>query len=171
MAWTTPKTWAIGDVLTAADMNTHVRDNMTIVGDKPKCILYRTANFTLTGGAAIAEVTWDAENVDDDPAGAMHSGSDAHITIQTDGYYLIGYQLDLPIASNFYTSRLYLNDTTYYAADYTTTSSSVARLQAQAVLFASAGEQWSVWAQAGTNTVAIQGGFDKSRLYAIRLSA
>lgn len=27
MAWTTPKTWAVGDVLTAADMNTYVRDN------------------------------------------------------------------------------------------------------------------------------------------------
>ncbi len=27
MTWTNPKTWNIGDVLTAADMNTHVRDN------------------------------------------------------------------------------------------------------------------------------------------------
>ena len=28
MAWTTPKTWAVGDIMTAADMNTYVRDNM-----------------------------------------------------------------------------------------------------------------------------------------------
>lgn len=28
MAYTTPKTWASGDILTAADMNTYVRDNI-----------------------------------------------------------------------------------------------------------------------------------------------
>jgi hypothetical protein len=27
MAYTTPKTWSVGDVLTASDMNTYVRDN------------------------------------------------------------------------------------------------------------------------------------------------
>lgn len=27
MSWTTPKTWIVGDVLTASDMNTYVRDN------------------------------------------------------------------------------------------------------------------------------------------------
>lgn len=27
MAWTTPKTWNVGDILTAADLNTYVRDN------------------------------------------------------------------------------------------------------------------------------------------------
>lgn len=29
MVMTAPKTWAVGDVLTAADMNTYVRDNQT----------------------------------------------------------------------------------------------------------------------------------------------
>ena len=29
ISWTTPKTWAVGDVLTAADMNTYNRDNLT----------------------------------------------------------------------------------------------------------------------------------------------
>ena len=28
MAWTTPKTWAVGEVLTAANMNLHLRDNL-----------------------------------------------------------------------------------------------------------------------------------------------
>lgn len=28
MAWTTPKTWTVGEVLTAANMNVHVRDNL-----------------------------------------------------------------------------------------------------------------------------------------------
>lgn len=28
MAWTSPKTWAADDVLTASDFNTHIRDNL-----------------------------------------------------------------------------------------------------------------------------------------------
>lgn len=30
-SWTSPKTWNVGDVLTAADMNTYVRDNTTFL--------------------------------------------------------------------------------------------------------------------------------------------
>lgn len=29
MAWTNPRTWVAGEVVTAANMNTHVRDNLT----------------------------------------------------------------------------------------------------------------------------------------------
>ena len=32
MAWTTPRTWVVGEVPTAAIMNTHVRDNLTHLG-------------------------------------------------------------------------------------------------------------------------------------------
>lgn len=31
MSWTTPKTWSVGDVLSAGDMNTYVRDNFFAV--------------------------------------------------------------------------------------------------------------------------------------------
>jgi hypothetical protein len=31
MAWTTPKTWAVGDPATAADLNTYVRDNVAFL--------------------------------------------------------------------------------------------------------------------------------------------
>lgn len=33
MAWTSPRTWVSGEVLTAALLNTHVRDNLKAVGD------------------------------------------------------------------------------------------------------------------------------------------
>lgn len=32
MAWTTPRTWVAGELVTAAIMNTHVRDNLSMVG-------------------------------------------------------------------------------------------------------------------------------------------
>jgi len=31
MAWTTPKTWSVGEVLTAANMNLHLRDNLNFL--------------------------------------------------------------------------------------------------------------------------------------------
>jgi len=33
MAWTSPRTWAAGETLTAALLNTHLRDNMKTIGD------------------------------------------------------------------------------------------------------------------------------------------
>lgn len=33
MAWTTPRTWVAGETVTAALLNTHVRDNLKAVGD------------------------------------------------------------------------------------------------------------------------------------------
>ena len=32
MAWTTPKTWSAGETLTAANFNTHIRDNLNAIG-------------------------------------------------------------------------------------------------------------------------------------------
>jgi len=33
MAWTSPRTWVAGETVTAALMNTHVRDNLKAIGD------------------------------------------------------------------------------------------------------------------------------------------
>jgi hypothetical protein len=30
MAWTSPKTWSFGEVLSSSDMNTYVRDNTDV---------------------------------------------------------------------------------------------------------------------------------------------
>lgn len=32
MAWTTPRTWVAGEVVTAAILNTHIRDNLNAIG-------------------------------------------------------------------------------------------------------------------------------------------
>lgn len=50
MAWTTPKTWNDGDVLTAAELNEQVRDNLNFLFDKPGAIsnLDEAANYTTT---------------------------------------------------------------------------------------------------------------------------
>ena len=33
MTWTAPRTWVTGETVTAANMNTHVRDNLKAIGD------------------------------------------------------------------------------------------------------------------------------------------
>jgi hypothetical protein len=51
MAWTTPKTWAAGEVLTAANFNAHIRDNLNAVG--PIVKLRKTADETVNNSAAL----------------------------------------------------------------------------------------------------------------------
>lgn len=36
MAWTAPRTWTTGELVTAAIMNTHVRDNLSAIGRPTK---------------------------------------------------------------------------------------------------------------------------------------
>lgn len=54
MAWSTPKSWNVGDVLTAADMNQYVRDQFNAVAPVGSYILVAanatTVETTLNGG-------------------------------------------------------------------------------------------------------------------------
>lgn len=44
MAWTSPRTWVVGETLTAALLNTHIRDNENwLATDSPRCSAIRTA--------------------------------------------------------------------------------------------------------------------------------
>lgn len=85
MAWTTPKTWATNEVVTSANLNTHLRDNMLFVGAPPTCIVSGTgqsiSNNVLTGLNAPTE-TRDTDG--------MHSSvtNNTRITINTAGTYL-----------------------------------------------------------------------------------
>jgi hypothetical protein len=91
MAWTTPATYTVGQVLTAANLNTYLRDNMSWLGvDAPHCRVFNSAALSATN--AVARVlNCDSERVD---VGAMHSTSanTERITIPTGGggWYLLG---------------------------------------------------------------------------------
>lgn len=54
MAWTSPRTWVAGEVVSAALMNAHLRDNLKALGDSwtsytPTMANWSTGNGTLTG--------------------------------------------------------------------------------------------------------------------------
>jgi hypothetical protein len=59
MAWTDPRTWVAGETVTAALMNTHVRDNQKAIGDA-----WTTYTPTFSGGiSAIGNATVTAKYI------------------------------------------------------------------------------------------------------------
>jgi len=53
MAWTAPKTWTVGELVTAANMNTHVRDNLNSLG--PSFRTNKAAAETVTGSTVLQD--------------------------------------------------------------------------------------------------------------------
>lgn len=92
MPLTTPKTYSVGDVLTAADLNTYQRDNIAwLATDKPHCRVRNTANISHTSSGSYQALTFNSERVD---VGSMHdtSTNTSRITVPSGGggLYAIG---------------------------------------------------------------------------------
>lgn len=67
--WTDPKTWTAGDVLTAAEMNTYVRDNVDFVYTRPSARAYKDANSTISTATwtapSLTGEEWDTDGIHD----------------------------------------------------------------------------------------------------------
>lgn len=80
------RTWAVGELLTAAKLNTDLRDGLNyLLAGKPFCQLRKTAvqsivHFTFT------PLTWDTEDIDRDN-GHSTSSNTSRYTAQTAGWY------------------------------------------------------------------------------------
>lgn len=59
--WTTPKTWNTGDPLTAADMNTHIRDNFEFIKSPPSAV-YKSNEIADYATTSTTFVNVDATN-------------------------------------------------------------------------------------------------------------
>lgn len=88
--WTTPRTWTTGEVVTAAMLNTHVRDNLNFLHDRHSCIVFKSADQTGIVTATPTLVDWDSENHDSD---GFHDNAtnNERLTIPTglDGFVLL----------------------------------------------------------------------------------
>lgn len=64
MAWTTPRDWTTGEVVTEAMMDTHVRDEFLYLYDYTNkgVVVKRTTTFATTTSHSV--VAWDAEDTD-----------------------------------------------------------------------------------------------------------
>lgn len=96
MAWTDPKTWSVNEVVTAANMNTHLRDNLDwLANDHPRCRATRTTSQSVAAGSDVAITLPSAETYD---VGVMHdtSTNPSRITVPSGGggvYTLTGFFL------------------------------------------------------------------------------
>lgn len=70
MAWTVPRTWVAGELVTAAMMNTHIRDNMNFLFAQAKISTYAAA-LANVGPSVATEVTALSFTI---PGGAMSDG-------------------------------------------------------------------------------------------------
>lgn len=118
MPWTTPKTYTVGDVLTAADLNAYQRDNVAWLGtDKPHCRVRNSANISHTSSGSYQALTFNSERVD---VGGMHDTvtNTGRITVPSGGggLYLIGGCIEFAAnATGLRGAQIRLNGTTVIA--------------------------------------------------------
>jgi hypothetical protein len=98
VAWATPRTWIAGEVVTATVMNQDVRDNMTMVGNPPRCKVHRTATFSVSNNT-ITLLTWNDETRGYDTDSMHSTATNTHrVNVNTSGLYFN--QLNLEWAAN-----------------------------------------------------------------------
>jgi hypothetical protein len=95
MAWTTPRTWTAGEVVTAAMMNTHIRDNLNVlktnIGDDGSIAMSPArARFAGSGTVAGNLLPWGIQDFNTAPGIITRTGANLErITALQAGTYLI----------------------------------------------------------------------------------
>lgn len=93
-----PRTWAVGDVVSAARLNTEISTAINYLLNPPACDVYCTAGTSIPDGATFTQVLYDTEESDTDN---MHStaSNTGRITFNTPGRYEIMIYSSLPGAT------------------------------------------------------------------------
>jgi len=114
MAWTAPRTWVVGELISAAIMNTHIRDNqIQLYNGMPAARVFHSVNQAINNNA-LTVLTFDTERFDND---TIHDGvNPTRLTCVTAGKYQI--TANIAWAANVNGRRglwLYLNGATTIA--------------------------------------------------------
>ena len=88
MVWTTPRTWVTAEMVTAALMNTHVRDNLDWLIQAHGCAATGTADQAITTGVMTA-VQWDGTDEWDSDAFHDPASNNTRLTVPRAGRYLV----------------------------------------------------------------------------------
>jgi len=86
MVWTDPKTFTVGELLTAADLNTYVRDNLDFLYRKPIVTVRLTATQSVASASDHA-VQWDEAEWDYADTAMWDVGTPGSIVIDRPGIY------------------------------------------------------------------------------------
>lgn len=83
-----PRTWTVGELLTASKMNTDVRNGLNfLLSGKPLAVLQRSSVQNFTNNTP-ANVTWNSELIDRDGGHDNVTNADRY-TAQTAGWYMV----------------------------------------------------------------------------------
>ena len=88
MTWTDPKTFTVGELLTAADLNAYVRDNLAFLFDPPTVTVRLTAAEAVASGSDHV-VQWSEAAWDTAASPMWDVGTRGSIVIDRAGVYLI----------------------------------------------------------------------------------
>lgn len=106
-----------GTFITTAGFGIPVADAINFMSNatnvRPYCHAYNSGGQTLTAGAQTA-ITLDAEVSDND---GMHSGSDAFLTVNTAGLYLVVAQINFPSTASGQDHTVIFQNSTVMAGD------------------------------------------------------
>ena len=86
MVWTDPKTFTVGELLTAADLNTYVRDNLDFLYRKP-IVTVRLTSTQSVASASDHVVQWDEAEWDYADTAMWDAGTPGSIVIDRPGIY------------------------------------------------------------------------------------
>ena len=94
MAYTTPRTWVTGELVTAAFMNANVRDNVSFLANPPTCLVYHNATQSIANNT-FTPAAFNSETNDTD---TMHDTvtNNTRITFKTAGIYIITFNCAWP---------------------------------------------------------------------------
>lgn len=82
-----PRTWTVGELLTAAKLNTDLRDGLNFLLAPPFAVLRKSADQSIPSGST-TQVTWDVEDIDRD-GGHSNVTNNSRYTSNTAGWYRI----------------------------------------------------------------------------------
>lgn len=87
MAWTNPRTWTTGESVSAAQLNTHLRDNLSFLAAPDRAMGNRGAFAQTLSTATWTEMVFGSENYD---TGGMHTtgGDNQQFAAAVAGAYL-----------------------------------------------------------------------------------
>lgn len=97
-----PRTWSVGDVVSAARLNTEIQTALNFVLAPPICSVYTNAGVTIPNGGTFQLMTWDTEVDDND---GMHStiSQTSRIQFNTPGRFELSTHIQLPVSTTTYT--------------------------------------------------------------------
>lgn len=97
--FTSPQhSWSVGEVVTAANMNTFLRDNMGVVGTPPLCIVQIGSTQTFTSGSAETQLNWGNSGAYIDTVGGWSPSTQTY-TVAVNGWYEVNLSVLATVAS------------------------------------------------------------------------